>query len=67
MPNKREHKLDLPRISRWYPKSLVTLNTLLIYVYHKCDKCEYAATEAGSLKRHIESKHEGVSEQPTNL
>ena len=25
-----------------------------------CDKCEYAATEAGSLKRHIKSKHKGV-------
>ena len=25
-----------------------------------CDKCEYAATSAGSLKCHIESKHEGV-------
>ena len=24
------------------------------------DKCEYSVTEAGSLKRHIESKHEGV-------
>ena len=25
---------------------------------YPCDKCEYTATSAGSLKCHIESKHE---------
>ena len=29
-------------------------------VRYPCDKGEYAATETGSLKRHIESYHEGV-------
>ena len=28
---------------------------------YPCDKCEHAATTAGSLKRRIEIKHEGVS------
>jgi len=29
-------------------------------VRYLCDQCEYAATTAGSLKRHIEFRHEGV-------
>ena len=27
---------------------------------YPCDQCEYAATEIGSLKKHKESKHEGI-------
>ena len=27
---------------------------------YPCDKCDYAATTAKNLKRHIESKHDGV-------
>ena len=27
---------------------------------HPCDKCEYTATQVGSLLRHIKSKHEGL-------
>ena len=37
MPNKREYNMDLPRISRWYPKSHLTHNTPLIYLYHKSE------------------------------
>ena len=27
---------------------------------YPCDKCEYAATTVSDLRRHVESKHEGV-------
>ena len=27
---------------------------------YPCSQCEYIATQASALKRHIESKHEGV-------
>ena len=44
------------------PPHLVVYRIMLVYLglIHHCDQCAYSATEAGSLKRHIEKLHKGV-------